>query len=157
MPSSIGTATKSIFLQTEINKLTIEFVASGTLKPGQLVRLEAATGKVVAYLNTESPYIEAIGLCLHAAVDGQLVTVMVRGMAVIYGTNTSTTAITTYGHIIQGGAISGTAPFYQQFALLAQTLDATGIANKPQMMGWNLDNAPTAATAGQVMRILIKD
>ena len=155
MPAGIGSVTKSVFLQTESHKLCVEFVASGAIKAGQLVRL-ATNGRVAAYVHTESPQIEVLGICMHSAVDGQLVTVMCRGMAVIYGTNTSTTAIATTGHVILGGTISGTAPFYQQFTLLAQTLDATGIANKPQMQGWNLDTAPTAATAGQLMRILIK-
>ena len=82
MPATLGSATTTIFDRSEMHKLHLEFTAGGTLKPGQLVKLDT-DGTVIAAV-AQDPKFEIIGICIHDAVEDDLVTVIVKGFTVVF-------------------------------------------------------------------------
>lgn len=84
MPYLFGTDTKTIFLKSESHKLFEEFeVVAGTdIKKGQPVVLETA-GTVDAAAANDTPDL-VIGFAMQDADAGELVTVMLKGFAIIF-------------------------------------------------------------------------
>jgi hypothetical protein len=83
MPESLGSVTKTIIEHIEAHKLNLEFEANGDIVAGDLVALEAA-GTVVAGTNSADEH-SVIGIALMDAADGDMVTVSMRGFALVVG------------------------------------------------------------------------
>lgn len=83
MPQSLGTTTQTLFEIIENHKLHLEFAAGGTINAGQLVKMGTA-GAIVVAANNE-PAVNVIGVAIHSAVSGEMVTVAMKGYALVIG------------------------------------------------------------------------
>lgn len=137
MPESLGTATQTLFLHdVEAHKLHLEFQAQAIIKAGQLVKMHSSE-KISPCAAGDAENI-IIGIALTDAAADELVTVGVRGYAVIYA---KSSAATVAGPVEIGAYTSGFNTF----------TTASAVA---KTAGWSLD---AAAGAAEIIRVLIKD
>lgn len=84
MPVTFGDKTKNIFLNAvEAHKLHVEFVAGGKIGIGQQVKLSDTETVVAASANELAANI--IGVSIHDAESGELVTVAVKAYTTVIG------------------------------------------------------------------------
>lgn len=142
MLSNLGEKTKSAFLkEVENHKLHQEFevAASNTVFKGQPVKLDA-TGKIVPAAAAEAEH-NIIGVAIMDGAEGELVTVGMRGYAIIWA---ESVAALTPGPIKYTG-YNGTTEYNQ--------VDS-GTVTQANAMGWALD---VASAAAELVRVVIKD
>lgn len=140
--TTIGDKTRTIFLNHESHKLHLEFVAAAAIKKGQPVKLTSA-GKVTPMLLADAGAIDEIGYATMNANTDDNVTVMVRGMAVIYS--------------YSKGAVSPGHGKYDSFYTNAPTGEYYNVVDNSTFstrQGWILD---TATVANTLVRFLVKD
>lgn len=140
---TLGTQTRTIFLNKEQHKLHLEFTANNTIKIGQPVKLHT-DGTVQAYLAGDAGTTPILGYALHDATSGQLLTVATRGYAVIMCY--SEIAIPSTGMCRFMSFFSSGDQNYNRVQVTGTT-----IAN---MAGWVLD---TAAGVNGLVRVLVMD
>lgn len=139
----LGGTSKTTFLATEGEKIAVEFEAEGALKHGQPVKL-TADGKVTAWAKADLLHTLVGYVYTPDAVDGDLVTVISRGFAIINGIST--------------GALSTGPVAYQGYDTATDVDGTTGYSQYANSVtaaennAWALD---VAAGAGEVVRILV--
>jgi hypothetical protein len=143
--TTLGGASKTVFLTTEAHKTTIEATASAAIKKGQPIKL-TATGQAAIWAVADG--IDAlIGYAYADCASGELTTIWSRGYAIIYGiSNASQNAgpvkYTSYDTADAVGGLTG----YSKYSAATVGTDAVN--------GWALDNA---TAANQLIRILLQD
>jgi hypothetical protein len=140
MPSTLGSVTKSVFLnEIEAHKLHLEFEVGATaVKAGQPVELDSA-GKVVPGAGGTASTTH-IGIAIHDRATGELVTVGCHGKCVVNGE--AKTAMTP-GPVLYDSYDSTDARI---------VVDDTSVTES-NIVGWCLD---VAAAPGDAVRVLMK-
>lgn len=141
MPNILGDITKSVFLkEVESHKLHQEFEVNmgATIKRGQPVKLSGAGEKIEAAASGEAN-INIIGYAIMDGAAGELVTVGMRGFAIIWA---EATAIGVAGPVKYTG-FNGTS--------LLHKFD-TGTVTAANHTGWALDDA---AAIGDSIRVVL--
>lgn len=145
--TSLGNPSKSTILDYEEDKISIEFTASGAINKGQPVKLTNA-GKVILWAKTDLQHL-CLGIALSTQADGELISVVTRGYAIVYG-------------ISAGAANAGPATYNGYDTTNANTYDGVskgfsiyGVAtDATDAIAWIVD---PAAAQYSLMRVLIKD
>jgi hypothetical protein len=144
--TTVGNPTKTTILQSERSKLSIEFVASGAIKKGQLVKL-TTDGKVIVWAKADLQHL-CLGIALSDQLDGELITISTRAYAMIWGMAdgvTNTGPGTVNGYNTANAALDGGAKGYNRWGAATDVTDA---------VGWIIDQG---AAQYNLMRVLIKD
>lgn len=139
--TSLGSNSKTTFLATEEDKITIEFTTAAVVKKGQPVKLTPA-GLVTPWATTDG-VASLIGYVYADAASGDLVTVWSKGFIILYGLsnaiqNAGPVAYTSYDSTTDIGSIG-----YSKYAAATDPLTING---------WSLD---AATAAGQLIRVLL--
>lgn len=85
---SLGNPTKTVFLASEPNKITVELVALVQLYKGNAIKLDPTTGSAAIWAIADGRD-KLFGYCSGDAAIGTLVTVFTRAFAVVYGISTA--------------------------------------------------------------------
>ena len=161
MPSSLGNETKTIIVAgPEAHKLMQEFVAGGTIKKGQLVKLDPDTGEVLAHAAGNAENL-CIGVSIHSAVATERVTVVVRGYII---TLAEATGATQKAGPVKSGTYDATNELarYTAAPAVAYFVAATSggavttslSVPDPAMVGWQL---MPSTDVDEEIRVLLKD
>lgn len=144
----LGKASKTTFLMDEEYKIAFECTASGAMFKGQPVKLTTA-GKVSAWASTDLQHL-LFGFLTNDCADGDLVTVITRGFAMIFAIANAASqnaGIGTYkGYDTTHNATDGAIT--TGYSLWGAATDVT------DTVGWILDQS-TAQYA--LIRVLLKD
>ena len=139
MPNNLGTETESVFLkEIESHKLHQEFEAAGVIKRGQPVAL-TGVGEKVAAAGTAAANINIIGYSVHDAEAGDLITVGMRGYAIIWA------EAATIG-------VSGPVKYDSFNGTTEKNVFDTDTVTAADHMGWQIDDA---AAIGDEVRIVL--
>lgn len=143
--TSLGGKSKTTFLATEEEKISIEFVAKVALKKGQPVKLDAATGQVDLWATADGRN-KLIGYVISDVAATGVVTVWTRGFALIYALapgaqNAGPATCSGYDSSTSIGGATGYSIY---------TLSSTDTA----INAWVLD---VAAGATELIRVLLMD
>ncbi len=143
--TAIGGKTKTTFLQTPNDKISIEFevAAAQTLKRGQPVKL-TTDGKITPWAQADLEH-TLLGYCYSDGAAGELVTVITRGTAVIFGIsaaaqNAGPVSFASYDTATDINGVKG----YSVYAAEVTAAEVSGLA---------LDNA---AGANALIRVLLR-
>lgn len=140
--TALGGASRTIFLQHEAHKLTVEFEASAAIKAGEMVKL-VNDGRIAKWVKTDLQHL-CIGIAvMDAAAAGDMVTVWTRGYCLI--TALSHAALNAGPALYESTVANGDNAGYTKWD---DGADATNIA------GWILDDA---AAPDELIRVLIKN
>lgn len=146
--TSLGNPSKTTILQYEEEKLAVEFTASGAIRKGVPVKLVAATGKVIEWAKTDLQHL-CIGIALSTQADGDLITIVTRGYAMVWGiaaAGTTNAGPATYnGYDTTNADTDKGLLGYSKYGAATDSTDA---------IAWILD---PASGVGQLMRVVIKD
>lgn len=134
MPNTTGNETKSLFLHLE-DGIAHAFEASAAIKKGQAVKLDAAG--TVSPVATATTLPKHIGFALNDAATGEMVTVSLRGRAIIWA---EATAAQDAGMVKYGSYNSTTS----RSVFTATTTDS-------EMHGWSIDQTTAANEAIRVI------
>lgn len=140
----LGNVSKTVFLATEEDKITVELTANEAIKKGQPIKL-TIDGKAAIWAAADG-LIALIGYAYGDCAIGALTTIWSRGYAMIYALSG---ALQDAGPVVYSGyntttLISGNAGY--------SNYSANAVATASN--GWALDNA---GAAGVLIRVLLRD
>jgi len=144
---TLANPAKTVILQYEEDKLSIEFTANGAILKGQPVKL-GIDGRVTLWAKADLQHL-FLGIALSDCADGGLVTIATRGYALIWG-------------ISAGAANAGPATYNGYDTTHANTYDGVNkgfsiygaATDVTDAIGWIMD---PAAAQYALMRVIIKD
>lgn len=148
--TSLGKASKTVFLASEGNKLSQEFTvaSANTVKAGQPVKLNAA-GEVLPWAKADGVHTN-IGIAMTNQAAGELVTVWCRGYMIVFGLSLGALDA---GPVTQNSydtsTVVGENTGYNKYEALG-----TGGTDTTQQVGWNLDQA---GGANALIRVMIRN
>jgi hypothetical protein len=145
--TAFGDVTKTIFLnEAESHKLHLAFEAEGTIKKGQPVVLNTAeTVSAAPDTTTNTTKDNIIGYAIQNAVDGEEVTIAMRGYATVFAMSQ---AALNAGPVKYAGVNSGD-PRYMNYNQATEVATVLGLITT----GWSLD---TVAAANLLIRVVVK-
>lgn len=148
--STLGSKTKNIVLNSEEDKLSLEFAvaAANTVKIGQPVKLNAA-GEVLPWAKADGVH-TLIGFAISDAAAAELVTIRTKGFMVVFAISLGALNCVpvTYNSFDSATDIGGTTGY-----MVVEGL-GTGGSDTTQHMGWCLD---VAAGANGLVRVLLRN
>lgn len=139
--TALGNQTRTLILQEEAHKLTVELECAGAVKKGMPVKL-TATGTITPWAKTDLQHL-CIGYAYGDAAIGELCTIWTRGYMLVNALSHAAASAGpgAYESTVTSGANTG----YTKWSGAA---DATTIG------GWILDQA---TGADQPIRVLLKN
>ena len=142
--TQLGGKSKTVFLHSEEDKTSQEFITSAIVKNGQPLKLDNA-GTVSPWAATDLIH-KLVGYAISDAASGEMVTAWTRGYAIIYAissaaTNAGPVAYQAYDSSTDIGGTTGYSTY-------------TNSATAAQNNGWALDQS---AGANELIRILLMD